>query len=424
MSYRATKVGNFLRIKHGFAFKSEFFESTGKDLVLTPGNFRIGGGLQLRPGKDRFYSGPFSEDFRLEARDLLIAMTDLTQGAPILGSPLLIPEEGSYLHNQRLGKVVDLEESLVDRNYLYFLFVWDGVRAQIRASATGATVRHTAPDRVYQVDVPLPSLVTQRKIASILFAYDDLIENNRQRINLLEEMAQRLYREWFVDFRYPGRGGVEMVDSDLGPIPEHWEVASLGSRFSVILGGTPSRKRPEYWTDGTVPWINSGKVNDRRVIEPTALITEEALRSSNARLMPRRTTVVAITGATLGQVSLLEIDASANQSVVGIADTSGADSEWLFLAVNAGVDRLVGAASGGAQQHINKGVVESFRVVMPGPGVRERFAFLIRPLFDEVAILLRANRTLEVTRNHLLPTLISGHIDVDDLDISTEVVAA
>jgi type I restriction enzyme S subunit len=133
--------------------------------------------------------------------------------------------------------------------------------------------------------------------------------------------------------------------------------------------------------------------------------------------MPRRTTVIAITGATLGQVSYLEIDASANQSVVGITDLTGTDSEWLFLAISANIDRLVGAASGGAQQHINKSVVADFRVALPGATVRGQFASLVRPMFDDVANLLRANRALRATRDLLLPRLISGEIAVDDLDI-------
>jgi type I restriction enzyme, S subunit len=251
-----------------------------------------------------------------------------------------------------------------------------------------------------------------------------LIENNARRIEVLDEVALRTYREWFVELRYPGHDGVEIVTSELGQIPSGWEVISIGSNFTVVLGGTPSRKRPEYWTNGTVPWINSGRVNDRRVIEPTELITETALRSSNAELMPRRTTVVAITGATLGQVSYLEIDASANQSVVGITDTSGADCEWLFLTVKTGVDRLVGAASGGAQQHINKSVVSEFRLVLPDSDVRKRFASVTRPMFDCIANLLKTNRELRAMRDLLLPRLMAGHIEVDDLDIAGEEIAA
>jgi type I restriction enzyme S subunit len=109
-----------------------------------------------------------------------------------------------FLHNQRLGKIVNLDEANLDRGFLYYLFNSAKVRDQIKATATGATVKHTAPERIYAVEIELPSLPIQRKIAAILSAYDDLIDNHTRRIAILEEMAQSLYREWFVHFRFPG----------------------------------------------------------------------------------------------------------------------------------------------------------------------------------------------------------------------------
>jgi type I restriction enzyme S subunit len=232
-------LGDVLRIKHGFAFKGEYFQPAGEQLVLTPGNFRIGGGLQQRDGKERYYSGPYPREFRLQPRDLLIAMTDLTQNSPILGSPLVIPSNGTFLHNQRLGKVEILDDRQLDRGFAYFLFASDVVRAQLRGSATGSTVRHTAPGRVHSAKILLPPLATQRKIAAILSAYDDAIENNSNRINKLEEIAQRIYREWFVEFRYPDHENVPLVDSELGPIPHGWTVARLSSLATVVMGQSP-----------------------------------------------------------------------------------------------------------------------------------------------------------------------------------------
>ena len=112
------EVGDLCRIKHGHAFKGEFFEDDGCFLVLSPGNFLATGGLQLRDGKETFYSGEFSNEYLLEEGDLVIAMTDLKQEAPILGSVLRIPESGRFLHNQRLGLVQDIADE-VDPDFLY-----------------------------------------------------------------------------------------------------------------------------------------------------------------------------------------------------------------------------------------------------------------------------------------------------------------
>ena len=121
------EVGDLCSIKHGYAFKGEFFEDAGHFLVLSPGNFRAPGGLQIRDGKETFYSGEFSDEYLLDEGDLVIAMTDLKQDAPILGSVLRIPEPGRFLHNQRLGLVQDVADE-VDLDFLYYLLNDQSVR--------------------------------------------------------------------------------------------------------------------------------------------------------------------------------------------------------------------------------------------------------------------------------------------------------
>ena len=136
-------------------------------------------------------------------------MTEQAEG--LLGSSALIPESQKYLHNQRLGLVTRVRDDRIDKLFLYYLFNTRQVRAQIRATASGVKVRHTSPSRIGDVKVHLPEVTAQRKIAAVVSAYDDLIENNRRRIATLEEMAQSLYREWFVRFRFPGHENIPLV---------------------------------------------------------------------------------------------------------------------------------------------------------------------------------------------------------------------
>lgn len=227
-------LGELFRIKHGFAFKGEFFAESGNYVLLTPGNFKEEGGLQLKDEKEKYYTGIFPDSYLLEKGDLLVVLTDLKQTAPILGSAAFIPESNIFLHNQRLGKIINLDESKANINLLFYLFNYDPVRGQIKGSATGSTVRHTSPERIYEVKVNLPPLLIQNKIVAILSAYDRLIENNTRRIKILEEMARSLYREWFVNFRFPGYEQVKMVDSELGLIPEGWEVKKLKDTVELV----------------------------------------------------------------------------------------------------------------------------------------------------------------------------------------------
>jgi type I restriction enzyme S subunit len=171
----------------------------------------------------------------------------------------------------------------------------------------------------------------------------------------------------------------------------------------------------KYWQNGTVPWINSGKVNELRIIKPSELITELALEKSAAKMMPCGTTVIAITGATLGQVSYLEIDTTANQSVVGIADKTGRFSEWLYLMFNERIHEIIMHASGGAQQHINKEIVSDVQIVIPPTKLADRFKYLLHPMFRQLATLMFKTQNLRRTRDLLLPRLISGQVDIEAL---------
>ena len=306
----------------------------------------------------------------------------------------------------------------IPRFVSYFLLT-DRHQQWMKNHCSGAATMASLNQEILgRIELPTVDLRIQRKIASILSAYDDLIENNNRRINLLKEMAQRIYREWFIDFRYPGHETGALVESELGAIPKGWITKRVSDRFDVFLGGTPSRKNPSFWTDGAVPWINSGQINKLRVIEASEMITPEALSSSSTKLMPRGTTLLAITGATLGQVSLLEIEACANQSVVGICDASGDLSEYLYLAISNSIESIIGAASGGAQQHINQQNVKDICVLLPDRAVGKLFQSSVQPLFSLLTNLLFANQSLEGSRDLLLPRLMSGQIDVSDLDIS------
>lgn len=277
---------------------------------------------------------------------------------------------------------------------------------------------------VENLDIRYPeSIKEQQKIATILSNYDDLLENNIKRIELLEKIAKLVYDEWFVKFKFPGHETVKMVDSELGKIPEGWEIVTLESKFNIVLGGTPSRNKKEYW-DGEINWINSGKVNDLRIIERSEGITELGLKKSSTKIMPKRTTVLAITGATLGQVSLTEIETGANQSVVGIYDESNFYSSFIYLKINEIIQEMISKAGGGAQQHINKDIVKGTKILLPNDSIIKLFNDFINPLFNLLSDLLFKNKNLEKTRDLLLPKLITGDVDVSMLDVEISEVEA
>ena len=256
-TWPSTRLGDHLRVKHGFAFQGEYFSDSGEYVVLTPGNFIEAGGFKPKSGAEKYFTADPPPDYVLRRGDLVIAMTEQAQG--LLGSSALIPADGVYLHNQRIG-LIQPTSGQAHLRFLYYLFNTPGVREQIQATATGSKVRHTAPSRVENVRILLPPIATQRNIAAILSAYDDLIQNNNRRIKLLEAMAQRIYREWFVDFRYPGHETVPLTGSELGPAPSDWSLRPLGevvaqSRASV----NPSRFPGETFEHYSIPSFDEGR---------------------------------------------------------------------------------------------------------------------------------------------------------------------
>lgn len=346
---------------------------------------------------------------------VLIAMYGATVGQlGILGIPATV--------NQAIcGLCVDLRRA--DPRYVFYALM--ATRRELISQAAGAAQQNLNQDVIRKFRIPLPALPVQRKIAVLLSAYDDLIENHQRRINVVEEMARRIYQEWFVDFRYPGHGETPCVDSELGPIPGDWDLVRLGDWARVVVGSTPSRQHPEFWSGGTIAWINSSQINDLCVVHPTEMISAEGFAASSTKMMPVGTTLVAITGATLGQVSYLAIEACGSQNVCGLYfDSTPGCQSYLYFTVRACIGRIASRAMGGAQQHINRGIVQETLVLRPGVDIQSKFDDVVGGCLSEIVSLLRQQDLLRETRDLVLSRLVSGEIDAESLDIPIEEPAA
>jgi len=158
MKWHEATLGEFFDVKHGYAFQSKYFSDEGNYILLTPGNFRDEGGFKYKDGKEKFYSGDIPEEYVLKQGDLLVAMTEQAEG--LLGSSAWIPSDNRFLHNQRVGLIANLDGSRLDKAFLYYLFNTRVVRSQIKASASGTKVRHTAPERIAKVKFSRPPIAT------------------------------------------------------------------------------------------------------------------------------------------------------------------------------------------------------------------------------------------------------------------------
>ena len=412
--WRECTLGDLLEIKHGFAFLGEHFADAGTHIVLTPGNFFDEGGFKHKGEKEKWYRGPVPTDYVLDEGDLIVAMTEQAEG--LLGSSAIIPGSGLYLHNQRLGLVRLRDSAEADTRFIYYLFNSKPVRQQIRASASGTKIRHTAPSRIADVKVRVPEKATQCRIAGILSAYDDLIENSGRRIKILEEMARSLYREWFVHFRFPGSESVPRVSSPLGDIPQGWEVKKLGDICTRMeSGGTPKRSTVEYWDDGEIDWYKTGELWDGFLFEAQEKITARGQRESTARLFEPGTILMAIYGSpTVGRMGILTTRASCNQAALGIvADKRIISQAYLYFILYSLRDHFNSLAQGAAQQNISKEKVSGAMAVVPSRQVLDSFDSQAVPIFEQVRMLQQQTQNLRRTRDLLLPRLLSGQIEVE-----------
>jgi type I restriction enzyme S subunit len=278
----------------------------------------------------------------------------------------------------------------VDPWFLTYALLACRERLQKAVHQAGHGTGVLATERLTGLEIPLPPLDEQRRIAEVLSALDDLIDTNKGLAADCANLAGLLWRKAVV-----------------GLVPS----VSLSERASIVLGGTPSRKHPEYW-GGDVPWVNSGQANEFRVIEPSEYITKLGLEKSSTKLMPAGTTVIAITGATLGQVSRMEIAACGNQSLVGVYSMDAALNDHLFFAILDQIEVLVRSATGGAQQHVNKANVEELLVKWPAEEDMHAWHSVAAPLIGATANLLFEADELTKVRDELLPLLMSGKVRV------------
>jgi type I restriction enzyme S subunit len=339
----------------------------------------------------------------------------LTREAP-LGDVGKIRTDDSILLGQRLYHFRP-DPTKLDADFLLYSLLDEDLQGQVRGFGSGATVEHMRLEDIPSLEINLPPLLVQRRIAGILSAYDELIENNQRRIRILEGMARALYREWFVHFRFPGHEKLPRVASSLGDIPQGWEVATYGDLYNTSSGGTPSRKRPDYFEDGSVDWVKSQELLDGFILSSEERITKEALENSSAKLFPANTVLVALYGATIGMLGILAREAATNQACCAVLPKRSAfGREFAFLTLLLNRERIIGLRLGAAQQNISQVLLRNFECVKPSDEFVSQFSERAAPLFERVLTLQRQIQNLRRTRDLLLPRLLSGQQHLKPLD--------
>lgn len=331
--------------------------------------------------------------FQLKTGDIIVARTGAT-----IGVNKYIDKDYKSVYNNGLIRIRVKQEN--NPKYVYYLLQSTNYKNFIKTISMGTSTQpNMQMNDLLNLEVPDFDKPKQDKIVKILGKIDDKIELNNEINNNLHELCNNMYFEL-----------VSQLDDSNSSSKQIKEVSKC------VLGGTPSRAKREYW-NGNINWINSGEVNKFRIIDASEKITELGLQKSSTALLPKGTTVLAITGATLGQVSRLEIDSCANQSVIGIIPNNIELNNYIYLSIFNTKNDLILKQTGGAQQHINKNDVETHEIIIPNDKLLKKFDERTRSVFDKISITCFENKRLEQLRDTLLPKLMNGEIDLDNIEI-------
>ena len=309
-----------------------------------------------------------------------------------------------------LSIVLDLDDRKADKKFMCYFLGQQSLKEKLN---TGSAQAQITVNALLTFQVTIPALPVQRRIASILRAYDDLIENNTRRIAILEEMARRIYEEWFVRFRFPGHEGVRMVESELGLVPEGWRVTALGQLAEV---NARSVRRGAERTE--IRYVDISSVSTGSIDNKEWMLFADA--PGRARRIVRDGDVIWACVRPNRKSYALVVDPEPNLLVsTGFAVLSpmSAPSSFIYQCVTTDdfVSHLVNHAKGAAYPAVSADDFENAKVLKPASDLVTAFDRIAAPMMRLVAILQVKNANLRTTRDLLLPKLISGELDVSSI---------
>lgn len=313
------------------------------------------------------------------------------------------------------------KEGTSDPDFLYYLISSDYVRDIAVKSMTGACGRQRAnTDEIKQIEVNNIHIDVQRKIAKILSNYDDLIENNNKRIKILEEMAQKIYKEWFVDFKYPGHETATFKDTELGKIPKGWDIKTLEEVSNVMVRGVT----PEY-QDGSQRYIINQKVNRgfQLALENLKELSLSLYVPEEKYAKKRDILINSLGEGTIGRIHYFNgknnyFAVDQHMTICRFKENI-AEYLYFYLSSTDGQARLSSLKTGSTNMTmLNISLLRNLKVVLPNKNLLSSYSKYIRIIFDEKNALEEKNHTLKTTRDLLLPRLMSGEIDVENLEIA------
>ena len=365
------KLGEILSVKHGWAFKGEYFAEDGEQSILTPGNFFEKGGFKPNNGKERYYTGTYPKEYLCHKGDLIVAMTQQAEG--LLGSTALVPENNKYLHNQRIG-LITCDEKRLNKLFAYYLFMTKSVREQLERSSSGTKVKHTSPEKIYDVEVEIPDVISQQKIANLLWAIDEKIANNKAINDNLSAMAYDIYMHTFFSKKPNAKLKDILTEAEKSAI-QVGEAKTSNGEYPFFTSGATILKWNEPFVDGRNCFLNTGGNADVKFYVGKAAYSTDTWSISAKSEM----------------------------------------SDYLYLmlfSIKSELDQKFFQGTG--LKHLQKPLLKDRPIYIPEKMELEGFNRQVMPMFDIISENTRENQQLTSLRDWLLPMLMNGQATISD----------
>lgn len=303
------------------------------------------------------------------------------------------------------------DKNKFEPTFFNYLFRTRQFRKALTGTAVGANIQNLSQSRLGNCEVCVPEFEMQKRIAKTLSRYDSLIENYQKQIKLLEEAAQRLYKEWFVDLHFPGYENTKIVDG----VPAGWEKKTINDICTNISSGsTPSRRNNSYWEKGTIKWVKTKELLDGWIFDTEEYITDDGLKNTSTKIYPINSILMAIYASpTLGRLGILASECCCNQAALCLmANEQIISWQWLYWKLFELRDEFNSIARGAGQQNISGIVVKSKEVLVPAKHIVDAFTNIVNPIFESIKKASNQIQLLSEARDRLLPKLMSEDIEV------------
>ena len=415
MKFSKYKLGELLRVTRGASLPGTGYADEGRYLRLTLANFHEEGGFKdFKSTQGKYFVEAFDNRFLMHKGDLITPLTEQSPG--LLGSVAFIPCDDLYIQSQDVGLITCNSEKL-DKTFAYYLFLTRSVREQISARSQQTKIRHTSPDKIADVEVFLPDLPTQLRIAGILGSLDEKIELNRKKIAELEALAKTIYDYWFVQFDFPDKNGKPYKSSGgkmvwneqlKREVPEGWGVGNLYDIANFENGLACQRFRPKG-DEPSLPVIKIREMHDG--INPD---TERVSANIPEKHRIADGNLLFSWSASLEAMIWCGGDGGLNQHIFKVTPRGEYSVEYVYrqLASYIVAFAKMAEARKTTMGHITADHIKQSQVILPSTEILSRFAVSIKPIFERRIVLQKETRSLVAQRDTLLPLLMNGQVAV------------